>query len=215
MIVKWIVCTVKEEDRAAFAKAQAQWSALAEVDGFCGQAGGWNLCEPNQACIIGLWRDETAYQRFMVEVHDRIFQSSKQQATYSAISVSLFESVLEIPGREPDITRALANGAVLRVADCEVIPGQEQSFLTVQHEIWNPGMQETPGQLGGLLSHMPPTERSHRHLVCSFWTNAAAHDDYVAKRVARLRERAQIERDVAKVRSSLILIEPTWKVVPL
>lgn len=212
MIVKWIVCMVPTGERAAFSKAQSEWSKLASVDGCGGQVGGWNLRDPHQACILGLWRDEDAYRRFMAEEHDRIFQGNEQGRTYSSIAVALFESVIEIPGSEPTMQAALANGRVLRVADCAVRIGREQSFYDVQREIWNPAMQSSQGQLGGLVSQMPATESSHRHLVSSFWTRAAAHDDYVAKRENALRERAQIERDVEGMRSSLILLEPAWTV---
>ena len=215
MIVKWIVCTVEEAERAAFAHAQGQWTDLARLDGFCGQVGGWNLRDPRQACILALWRDEAAYRTFMAEEHDRIYAKNEQRQTYSSIAVALFESVIDIPGSAPDMTAALGQGLVLRVFDCGVIPGREQSFLEAQREIWNPGMGTAPGQLGGLVSHLPPTAESHRHLVCSFWDRAATHDDYVATRADSLREQAQPERDVTEMRVSQILLDPAWTVRPL
>lgn len=212
MIVKWIVCAVPAEDRAAFAKAQTGWSALASSDGFGGQAGGWNLRDPHQACILGLWRDADAYRRFMAEEHDRIAQSNEQSRLYASIATAIFESVIEIPGSERSMQAALASGQVLRVADCTVRPGQEPSFYDVQREIWNPAMQSSQGQLGGVVSRQMTADGSTRHLVSSFWTSAAAHDDYVAKRENALREQAQFERDVEEMRSSLILLEPSWTV---
>lgn len=213
MIVKWITCAVPGEERAAFAKAQSEWSALASVAGFGGQVGGWNLRDPHQACILALWRDADAYRRFMAEEHDRIVERNGQGRTYSSIAVSLFESVIEIPGSERTIQEALSSGRVLRVADCQVGAGREPNFYDVQREIWNPAMLAMSGQLGGLVSRERLTEgESQRHLVTSFWTHAAAHDDYVAKRESVLRKQAQIERDVEELRSTLILLEPSWTV---
>lgn len=61
------------------------------MKGFLGQLGGWCEQDPNQAWIIAFWENPSTYQHFMKEVHDRIFLSSGQGKTYSAIYVDFFE----------------------------------------------------------------------------------------------------------------------------
>ena len=74
MIIKLVSCEVKPQCREQFACGQEAWGALREVDGFCGQTGGWNQSDPGQAVIVGLWRDVTTYARFMSEIHDPIVE---------------------------------------------------------------------------------------------------------------------------------------------
>ncbi|PWK15850.1 YdbC family protein [Tumebacillus permanentifrigoris] len=111
MLCKWILCRVPTEGRAAFSKAQENWQALQGVDGFGGQWGGWNADDVQEACILGLWRDLAAYQQFMANVHDTIFEKSDQGRTYDTISVTLYEQVEVVD---------LPAGSVLRV---ELTPG--------------------------------------------------------------------------------------------
>ncbi len=89
MLVKWIICEVPAERRDAFARAQSRWGALAALDGFLSQVGGWMRSTsppgapdgdatpgrlatseragtrgragmPGGAAIPGLWRDRAA-----------------------------------------------------------------------------------------------------------------------------------------------------------
>lgn len=91
MLMKWIVCNVAADRHAAFSLAQERWRALATLDGFSGQVGGWSTRDPDCACIAGFWRDQIALDRFMEDQHDRIVQHSKQTETYTAIRVSIFD----------------------------------------------------------------------------------------------------------------------------
>lgn len=93
MLLKWIICRVPEEWRAAFSTAQAGWGALRGVDGFGGQWGGWNAQSPEEACILALWRDEAAYQHFMDAVHDSIFVQTEQRRTYESIAVTRYDQI--------------------------------------------------------------------------------------------------------------------------
>jgi hypothetical protein len=124
MLIKWILCRVPADGCAAFSKAQQAWQALHGVDGFGGQWGGWEAHDPQEAGILGLWRDRAAYQHFMEHVHDTIFQKSDQVRTYDSISVTLFEQaeVVELPVASelrvevlPALQRARVAGGTLQL----------------------------------------------------------------------------------------------------
>ncbi|MFT5680690.1 MAG: hypothetical protein ACI8RZ_001596 [Myxococcota bacterium] len=94
MLVKWIVCEVEPDRRAAFSEAQRAWSSLTGASGFLGQLGGWD--EAGRACVVGLWQDVAHYQHFMATLHDAIADRSGQEGTYTACVVGLFERRLDI-----------------------------------------------------------------------------------------------------------------------
>ena len=91
MLIKSIRCQVEKQKKGLFSKGQTQWEPVSHVKGFLGQLGGWCEQDPNQAWIIAFWENPSTYQHFMKEVHDRIFLSSGQGKTYSAIYVDFFE----------------------------------------------------------------------------------------------------------------------------
>lgn len=86
MLLKRIDCRVDASQRAAFDRAQRAWAALADVDGFVGQVGGWT---GDGARILGLWRDRASYDAFMAGVHDEITDASRQEQTYIRSAVTL------------------------------------------------------------------------------------------------------------------------------
>jgi len=43
MYIKWIICTVLDNKKEEFSKAQEKWSKTSESDGFIAQTGGWNF----------------------------------------------------------------------------------------------------------------------------------------------------------------------------
>ena len=212
MLLKWIVCTVPDEKKDRFSRAQGQWSALKNVDGFLGQLGGWNLNEPSQACIIAFWQDAARYRRFMSDVHDTIVDRSRQDDTYAACSVAIAEPVMDIPGSVPTILGALAAGGLLRVADCTLRDGRQAHFLEVQREVWNPAMGQAEGMLAGVFNRID--DGPERYLVVSLWRNKAAHAAYVENMVPALRTRSGVEEDVAKLTGSIVYLEDAWRVLP-
>ena len=90
MLVKWIHCHVEEHYKGQFSAAQEKWCELEQVPGFLMQLGGWNEADSNEACTLSLWENEQAYAHFMKEVHDVIYEKSRQKGTYGQISVSVF-----------------------------------------------------------------------------------------------------------------------------
>jgi heme-degrading monooxygenase HmoA len=212
MLVKWIVCEVAASNRARFSLAQEQWAAVAGLEGFAGQSGGWDLKAAAHACIIALWRGPESYQAFMTGEHDAIARKNGQADTYDAIKTSLFEVVWEMPGRASGLPEALRSGGILRTADCTVRPGRRERFLEVQRSLWTPAMSETDGMLGGVFNRLRGAD--NRYLVATFWKDRAAHEWYVANRLPRLRVEARVEQNVERMEGRVIALEPSWRVIP-
>ncbi|WP_335869442.1 DUF4937 domain-containing protein [Bacillus sp. 2205SS5-2] len=88
MLIKFIRCVVPTANQSTFSTAQQQWKSLAQVSGFIFQCGGWSFTR-EEAYILGLWEDRQAYDSFMQEQHDAIFDHNQQERTYTQIEVKL------------------------------------------------------------------------------------------------------------------------------
>ncbi|NTU27794.1 YdbC family protein [Bacillus tequilensis] len=93
MLIKKIICEVDDANAEAFAKAQSQWGALSHVNGFIKQAGGWRktIDGPLTAEIISVWENRAAYDHFMENEHDSIYDGNEQKAVIHSIDVTLYE----------------------------------------------------------------------------------------------------------------------------
>jgi heme-degrading monooxygenase HmoA len=210
MILKRISCRVPPESRDAFRAAQTSWAEVRGLDGFLGQTGGFTKTDEDRAIILGLWRDQPSYARFMATEHDRIFEGSGQGQTYEAIDTAIYEVELAMPGRLPSLVEAVEDGVFLRISEGKVHAGRLDDFARAQREIWRPGMAEAPGMLGGVFC-LGRDERE-RFFVATAWDGAEAHADYVASRLPGLRERSAVEATVELMEGIHVIVEPTWKV---
>ncbi len=211
-LLKWIVCQVPPELRNAFDQAQQQWQRLAAAAGFLGQIGGWDQRDPTQACILALWRDRAAYDRFMAQLHDDIVAQSDQRRTYTAIHVSMAEVLFPMPGAAPELGGALAMGNVLRVADCQVHSAQIDHFVTVQQQVWLSAMDPSDGMLGGCVSRTS-VEDTH-YLVTTLWDTMANHERYVVNQVPTLRTQAAVNDELMTLTGYVVALAPQWSVLP-
>ncbi len=93
MLIKRIVCEVDTANAEAFAKAQLEWGALSHVNGFIKQAGGWRKTAdgPFTAEIISVWENREAYDHFMENEHDSIYDDNEQKAVILSLEVTLYE----------------------------------------------------------------------------------------------------------------------------
>lgn len=93
MLIKKIVCETDAANAEAFAQAQSRWGALSCVNGFVRQAGGWRKNADGLfiAEIISVWEDRQAYDDFMENEHDRIYEENEQKAAILSIEVMLYE----------------------------------------------------------------------------------------------------------------------------
>lgn len=209
-IVKWIRCSVAGGDREAFARAQRQWDVLGREPGFELQIGGWDTKNDDQACILALWATRADYDAFMSARHDAITAASGQAATYHSIAIRLFEVMFEMRGTISDPIDALAAAEVLRVAQCSVHPEREAHFVSVQRDSWAPGMRDA-GMSAGLFSAAHDAALPE-YLVSSAWPSMAQHTAYLEQHFPRLRAKARVESDVARLEGSLVELEPGWVV---
>lgn len=115
MLFKWIVCSVSDDTKELFSLAQTKWAGLASIRGFIGQLGGWDLKSENEACILGIWQHAEAYNTFMDEHHDKIFQDNEQAKTYQAINTVLLHPVYKMPGAYKDMSDSLGVAKAIRV----------------------------------------------------------------------------------------------------
>ncbi len=211
MIVKLIRCKVSEESKENFSQAQAEWSALADVEGFLGQSGGWDAKDSNLAVIVAWWRDQPTYEQFMRVNHGPIFEKSQQADTYQSCEVDGWEAQFDIPGEVENVQGAIPDGGLIRLAWCKVNPGRVEHFVEVQKKVWNPTMASAGGMLAGVFSRSVQDE--NQYLVCTLWRTISAHDDYRERHLSKLRDQSEVARDVAHLDGYVVHVEPSWRVV--
>ena len=117
MLIKKIVCETDAANAEAFAQAQSQWGALSCVNGFAKQAGGWRKNADGLfiAEIISVWENRQAYDDFMENEHDRIYEENEQKAAILSIEVMLYE------GDEPVIHELLHHPDIRYEPDWTVV----------------------------------------------------------------------------------------------
>lgn len=165
MLIKWIRCQVEPQTKELFSLAQERWSDLLGLQGFLGQAGGWNAANPLEACIVSFWQNEESYQLFMGKAHDVIYATTGQAHTYSRIEVRLFKGMAECPAA---VSRKLL-AARQRNVSLRVSIGPAAGYIDREHpsfvaQGWNQHVPEESITLW--LDHHPPRE-SHRHAARS------------------------------------------------
>ncbi len=212
MLLKWIICVVPEPARPDFSRAQEHWSALADLDGFCGQIGGWGKNDPMEACILGLWENEDSYLRFMSEAHDSIAEASGQAEMYDSITITLFEFMFDIPGRLESMTDAIGEGSLLRTANCKVNTKRKAHFIHMQQEVWNPGMKDSGGLEAGLFGR--GRDDPDRFLTATIWQDIASHQSFADHKVPELFEKAEVFLDLKSISGHVIAIDSSWCVRP-
>jgi heme-degrading monooxygenase HmoA len=211
MLLKWIVCTVPEEKRDAFDAAQRAWTRIRYLDGLVVQVGGFDVASPDSACILGFWRDDASYGRFMQNVHDAVTSESGQGDHCESIDVGVYEVVSRMPGQRPRLLEAMAAGRVLRVAACRVKAEATHHFVRAQLDVWTPGMASAKGMLGGVFARKQ--DESNEYLVVTSWEDEELHQLYVDHHLPELRRRAAAEEDLKSLSGRQIAMERHWKVL--
>ena len=89
MLIKKMVCHVKEEMSETFSYGQERWHGLCDHKGFVAQYGGWS--EENIAMVIGFWKNRQSYARFMNNDHDAIYMKTNQQECIDSIEIETEE----------------------------------------------------------------------------------------------------------------------------
>lgn len=210
LLIKRILCEVKENQCQTFSEYQAQWKGLEDIPGFLGQIGGWNKKLPMNACIYTFWKNQESYEYFMKNVHDEVF-NPRQADTYSSIKIEMFEEEFNIEGLESNIESVLKKSQFFRVAICEVKEGRVANFLDTQKSVWNQGMLQTKTMLGGEVGSA--VKDKNRFLIFSGWKNEEAHEQYVQSYFPILKEKAQMELDLENISGEAFIVEKVWSVL--
>jgi heme-degrading monooxygenase HmoA len=210
MYIKWIICTVPDNKKEEFSKAQEKWSKTSESDGFIAQTGGWNLKNPSEACIIAFWKDKDSLQNFMDNLHDVIFIDNQQNTTYSSIKITYFESLLNIDGSVKSLNKAIQKSNFIRIADCLVTKNKIHHFEEVQQSIWIPSMKKAKGMLGGKFSINK--QNKNNYFVSTFWDSKKNHQNYIENQLPVNQELTNISSDLQIITRKFIAIEKKWNV---
>jgi heme-degrading monooxygenase HmoA len=210
MYIKWIVCKVPVNSKKAFSSAQEKWIRTKSTKGFIAQAGGWNLNDETEACIISFWESEDALKYFMQNLHDQIVSENKQDKSYNSITVENYNRILSMEG-ESSLTEAINNAELLRIADCTVKDNKIEHFEEMQKDIWKPGMRTANGILGGCFSKSE--NDANKYLVSTFWNSLDNHIYYVKKILPRLSEKADAANDLDRITGKQILLVNSWNII--
>lgn len=213
MIIKRIICKVKESERATFYEYQKQWKSLSKLKGFLGQIGGWNNKQHLTACIYSFWESEIDYQEFMEKEHDHIFINSGQESTYESINVSLFEEKLRIPRPEENIVNIIRSSNYIRVALSKVKEHKMKHFVDIQEKVWNAEMQKSEGMLGGTFAAYQ--KQNNEFLVLTGWKSENFHQNYMMENFPELLKKAKPKDDVWKLIGEQFKVEEAWRVYPI
>jgi heme-degrading monooxygenase HmoA len=194
-----------------FSFAQKNWIRLKNAKGFIAQAGGWNLNDETEACIISFWESEDALKYFMNNLHDQIVNENKQDQFYNSITVEHFNIFQMMDEESPSLNEAISNAKLLRIADCNVKDNKIKYFEEVQKDIWKPGMRTANGMLGGCFSKSE--NDANKYLVSTFWNSLDNHTYYVKKILPGLREKADAANDLDRITGKQILLVNSWNII--
>lgn len=139
MLAKMMTCHVHEDQKDVFSYKQQHWAALAHVDGFIGQLGGWNMEQQKEAFVFGLWEDEEAYQNFMKHTHDSIFYKSGQQSTYYHLYVDLSKQAKMEGGRYNFFRSSAIESRYMMVTTCRIHEDQSFTVKELTDQLAHPG----------------------------------------------------------------------------
>ncbi|MEB5653208.1 MULTISPECIES: YdbC family protein [Bacillus] len=205
MLLKTIYCKVEEEKKELFSMAQEKWRDIQHLDGFYGQFGGWN---ENEACVFTLWEDRNAYESFMNGAHDTIYLNSNQEGTFLSCEIELFQTLYDIT--DTLLKDVVTEGSFVRVAICDVKVEKEKYFLHKQETIWNKGMENIKGMLGGVVGKSLKNE--NRYIVLTYWKDEKAHQHYVEEIFPELYKLANIHEDIGDISGKQAVCKEEWLV---
>jgi heme-degrading monooxygenase HmoA len=211
MYIKWIVCKINKDNKEAFSNAQKQWLKSSDAEGFIAQAGGWDLNNDGTACIIAFWQSKEHLDNFMIELHDEIYDASRQAETYEPLEISHFNSLLTIESKSSSITEAIKKGRLLRIADSHIKPIRLDHFEKAQKKVMLPGMKGSDGMLEGNFSKA--ADDSPRYLVSTFWDSIEHHSYFANNRLPNFRLQANVSKDVTDTVTRKVLLVESWKII--
>lgn len=211
MVVKWIVCDIKNNLKKEFSVAQEQWMETQNAIGFIGQVGGWDMENKNTACIISFWENEKFLKLFMENIHDKIFFSNKQYEYYNSIDVEYFNSLFGMGTKSSSLIDLLSNAKLLRIEIWKVKQDKIEYFEMVKKNVWFPEMKKVKGKLGGFCSKAESD--SLRYLVSAFWDNTGDYKSYMERELQGHKVNPDTKNDINQITGRQILLVDSWKII--
>ncbi|MFC3884647.1 YdbC family protein [Bacillus songklensis] len=141
MLAKMMTCHVHDNQKDVFSYKQQHWAALAHVDGFIGQLGGWNVDQPTEAFVLGLWENEEMYQDFMKHTHDSIFYKSGQEATYHHLDVNISKQSQSMGGRYNFFRSSALESRYIMVTTCKLQENQPYVMKEIIQQLTHPAFR--------------------------------------------------------------------------
>ena len=191
MYLKWIVCDVKKEKIRDFSIAQEKWNQTATAEGFVAQLGGWNINNSSEACILSIWEHQKYLDKFMRDLHDKIFENNKQLETYNSIQVDYFNTEFHLDKKE--MIKVIKENYELFVSDYIIKPDRVENFRKIQK---NYLISENQSQTIILNFKNDPL----RFLTLSFSDKNG-------------NEEIDLQNTIDKIVNKTILLVNTWKVL--
>jgi hypothetical protein len=141
MLAKMMTCHVHDNQKDMFSYKQQHWASLAHVDGFIGQLGGWNIDQPTEAFVLGLWDNEETYQDFMKHTHDSIFYKSSQEDTYHHLDVEISKQPQPIGGRYNFFRSSAFESRYLMVTTCKLHKNEPLVIEEIIEQLTHPAFR--------------------------------------------------------------------------
>ena len=211
MVVKWIVCDVKNNFKKEFSFAQEQWMETQNASGFIGQIGGWDVENKKTACIISFWENEKSLKLFMKNIHDKIFFAINQSEYYNSIHVEYFNSLFKIEPESSSLIAVLNNVKLLRIEICKIKQEKIEHFEMIQKNIRLPQMKKVKGMLGDYYSKS--ASDSLRYLVSTFWKSIGDHKSYREQELQEHKVNVDTKNDIDQLTEKQILLVDSWKII--
>ncbi|MCL1045902.1 DUF4937 domain-containing protein [Shewanella electrodiphila] len=225
-LAKIISCKVTPSQINPFSHCQSQWGLTATCNGFLGQFGGWvnpnETSEYQRAIIIALWQSQAHLTAFMQSVHDDIIEHNLQGDTYLHCQVKRQQHVMSINSNQLIIPKV----NLIRVAYCNGVI-DKQKFIRDQQQIWNPGMHEQAGFLGGDVWQEEARHKNTdsgkneginastetNYVVVTYWASEQAHLAYLNNTFPRLKSQVNPLDYIKHISGDTILVERKWDVL--
>lgn len=215
MLAKLIDCSVKDNKRSSFSKAQEAWQQTSQAKGFLGQVGGWDKVS-SHGIILACWLDSDSLDAFMSSLHDEIAATNKQQQTYERCDVAYLELEMRIASH-PQVSPEGPSGPTreetkfIHLAFCDMGLDNRQTFLVKQRRIWNPGLSACKGMLGGYVWRS--LDAAGRFVVMTCWESEHRYFDYKIDVFPGLKQAAGSDDTGCSMRGAQLVLDKSWRVV--
>lgn len=206
MYLKWIICKVSENLKEEFSKAQSVWSEINIAKGFLFQAGGWNLNNDNEACILSAWNDKESYFYFMDNIHDEITAKNNQQKTYESISVEFYINDFDLK----NLNEIVKDSNYFKLLSYSVKP------LLVNHfeNVLKSSLKIKPKEKINIIladSEIDPD----KYLYFSFWKDQINYQNFINNHPDYSNKQKEIIKDLSSAKSYDIVLEDSWKTISI